>query len=111
MHLLFWLSLTPFVTAWVGENYLAPWPVASYGFVLMMNGVAYYILTRVLIAQECGDSELGRAVGKDIKGILSVVFYAMAIAAAFYQPIISILFYALVAIMWIVPDTRIESRA
>jgi uncharacterized membrane protein len=107
-HLLFWLSLTPFVTAWSGENQFASVPVALYGFVLLMSAISYYILTRVLLRQHGPDSVLAKALGSDFKGKISIVIYAAAIVVAFYAPVISCLSYILVAILWIVPDRRIE---
>ena len=108
MHLLFWLSLVPFVTGWVNENHFAPVPVALYGAVLLMAGVAYYILERVLIARHGRDSSLARAMGVDYKGFLSVVIYAIAVVLAFVNPWISCALYVLVAMMWFIPDRRIE---
>ena len=108
MHLLFWLSLVPFVTGWVNENHFAPVPVALYGAVLLMAGVAYYILERVLIARHGRDSSLARAMGVDYKGLLSVVIYAVAVVLAFVNPWISCALYVLVAMMWLIPDRRIE---
>ncbi|MCI0376844.1 MAG: TMEM175 family protein [Gemmataceae bacterium] len=108
LHLLFWLSLIPFVTGWMGENEFASWPVALYGAVLWCAGVAYFILTRVLIAAHGGDSILATAVGRDAKGIVSVVFYAAAIPLAFVSPWIACALYVLVAVMWLIPDRRIE---
>lgn len=109
-HLLFWLSLTPFVTAWSGENHFASLPVALYGFILLMSAIAYYILTRVLLKHHGRDSLLAKALGSDFKGRISIVIYATGIAAAFWWPIISCLLYVAVAIMWIVPDRRIEDK-
>jgi uncharacterized membrane protein len=108
LHLLFWLSLTPFVTAWMGENHFAPWPVAMYGFVLLFSAIAYYILTRVLIAVRGEDSVLAAAVGGDFKGKISLVLYGVAILLSFVAPWASCALYVLVAIMWLVPDRRIE---
>jgi uncharacterized membrane protein len=109
LHLLFWLSLTPFVTSWMGETNFAAWPVAAYGVVLLLAGIAYSILTRVLIAHHGQESPLALAVGHDVKGYLSLVIYALAIPAAFLAPWISCGLYALVAIMWLIPDRRIET--
>ncbi|HTP39678.1 MAG TPA: TMEM175 family protein [Steroidobacteraceae bacterium] len=106
MHLLFWLSLVPFVTDWMGEHF-ASGPVAAYGVVLLCAGTAYYILARLLIATQ-PDSALARAVGSDVKGQISVVIYAVAIVAAFYEPWVSCALYVCVAILWLVPDRRIE---
>jgi uncharacterized membrane protein len=108
LHLLFWLSLTPFVTGWMGENHFAPWPVALYGIVLLCAAIAYTILTRVLISIHGKDSVLATAVGSDFKGNLSIVLYAGAIALSFVGTWISCGLYACVAIMWLVPDRRIE---
>ena len=107
-HLLFWLSLVPFVTRWMGEHYLAALPVALYGVVLFMNGVAYGILARLLVRREGPDSVLARAFGNDRKMIGSVVAYAVAIAAAWVLPVLSLALYAAVALAWLVPDRRIE---
>jgi uncharacterized membrane protein len=108
LHLLFWLSLFPFTTAWVGENHLAPTPVAIYGFVLLMAAVAYYILQRAIIVQQGSDSLLAAAIGNDWKGKLSPVFYFAAIPLAFVNPWIASGIYVFVALMWLVPDRRIE---
>ncbi|MDE2142645.1 MAG: DUF1211 domain-containing protein [Elusimicrobia bacterium] len=108
LHLLFWLSLPPYVTAWVGASGFAPWPVAFYGVVLMMAGIAYYLLTRALIRHHGPESALARAVGGDGKGILSVALYAAAIPLAFLSAWISFAVYIAVAAIWFVPDRRIE---
>ncbi|SAK49042.1 hypothetical protein AWB79_01365 [Caballeronia hypogeia] len=108
LHLLFWLSLFPFTTNWMGENHLSPVPTACYGFVLFMTAVAWYILTRTLISMHGENSTLERAVGADRKGKLSVVLYLTAIAVSFWQPWIAATIYALVAAVWLVPDRRIE---
>ena len=108
-HLLFWLSLTPFVTSWVGKTDFAACPVAAYGFVLFMAGVAYWLLTIALVHLHGGDSLIGVALGRDFKGKLSLVLYALAIPLAFVEPWISCAIYALVAVMWIVPDPRISA--
>lgn len=108
LHLLFWLSLFPFVTGWMGENHFAPLPTALYGFVLLMAGIAYWILTRTIISVEGKHSLLAKAVGKDRKGNLSVLLYAVAIPMAFYNHWISEALYVVVALMWLVPDRRIE---
>jgi uncharacterized membrane protein len=110
LHLLFWLSLVPFVTGWMSENHFAAVPVAMYGVVLLMSGVAYYILARILVAQHGPDSLLARAFGKDIKGIASMVLYAIAIALAFVAPWLAGALYVAVAIMWLIPDPRIEHQ-
>jgi uncharacterized membrane protein len=108
LHLLFWLSLTPFATAWMGENHLAPWPVALYGVVLLFAGIAYFLLTKTLIAHHGRGSKLATSIGNDKKGMVSVVIYAAAIPLSFVQPWIACACYALVAIIWLVPDPRIE---
>ena len=108
LHLLFWLSLVPFVTGWMGENNFAAWPVALYGAVLLSAAIAYFILTRVLISYHGTDSALARALGRDFKGKVSVVFYAAAIPLSFVRPWLACALYVLVAIMWLIPDRRIE---
>ena len=110
LHLLFWLSLAPFATAWLGQNFRAPEPVALYGVILLMAGVAYYILTRALIRHEGQDSALARFIGRDRKGVISVVVYAVAIPLAFSRPWIADSLYVLVAILWLCPDPRIEKH-
>jgi uncharacterized membrane protein len=108
LHLLFWLSLIPFVTGWVNENHFAAMPVALYGVVLLMSGVSYYLFGRVLIAQHAKDSPLARAMGKDLKGIISLLIYVVAIGLAFVNPWVSCALYIFVAVMWFIPDPRIE---
>jgi uncharacterized membrane protein len=108
MHLLFWLSMIPFATAWMGENHFAPAPVAVYGFVLLMNGIAYSILTTLLVKHHGNESTLAKAVGSDFKGKLSVGCYLVGIALSFYQEWIAGSLYVLVALVWLVPDKRIE---
>ncbi|TMH27870.1 MAG: DUF1211 domain-containing protein [Betaproteobacteria bacterium] len=108
MHLLFWLSLVPFVTGWMDENHFAPVTVAAYGLVLLCAGIAYFILTRVLLATHGQDSLLAKALGSDFKGKISVVLYLAAVVLAFVQPWISLAIYVLVALMWLVPDRRFE---
>jgi len=108
MHLLFWLSLNPFVTAWLGENPLATAPVALYGGVQIMCAVAYTILSQTLIHREGPDSVLARATGADRKGKLSLALYAAAVAVAFYRPTVSLVLYLAVAMIWFIPDKRIE---
>ena len=108
LYLLFWLSLVPFVTAWMGENHFAPLPTAAYGAVLLMAAIAYWILQRVIIRSQGPDSILARAVGGDIKGNLSPLFYVLAIPAAFVRPWISGALYIAVGVMWLLPDQRIE---
>ena len=108
LHLLFWLSLVPFVTGWMGENHFAEWPVSVYGVVMFMAGCAYYILTRIIISHHGPDSTLRAAVGKDEKGKISVVIYALAIGLAFVNRWVSLGLYVAVVVMWLVPDRRIE---
>ncbi len=108
LHLLFWLSLIPFVTGWMGENHFAAWPVALYGAVLLFAGFAYFILTRTLIVQHGNDSALAIALGRDFKGKISVIFYAVAIPLSFENSWLACALYVLVAIMWLIPDRRIE---
>jgi uncharacterized membrane protein len=108
LHLLFWLSLFPFTTAWMGENHLAPTPTAVYGFVLLMAAIAYYILQHAIIAQQGNNSLLAVAIGKDWKGKLSPVCYFTAIPFAFVSPWISNGLFVFVAILWLIPDRRIE---
>ena len=108
MHLLFWLSLIPFVTGWVGENHFAALPVALYGVVLLLSGVAYFILSRVLAKHHGKDSALAIALGNDYKGIASLAIYAIAIVISFVNSWIAFALYVLVAIIWFLPDRRIE---
>jgi len=110
LHLLFWLSLIPFVTDWMGTNHFATWPVALYGVVLLMCGTAFSILVRLLIRQQGRDSALAAAIGHDLKGNISLIAYAVAIPLAFFARWLSLGLYVLVALMWLVPDRRIESR-
>ncbi len=108
LHLLFWLSLVPFATTWIGENPLSPWPVALYGVVLLMAGLAYFVLTKELIAHQRAGSMLAISIGRDQKGALSILAYLVAIPLAFVRPWIASAFYILVALMWLIPDRRIE---
>ncbi len=108
LHLLFWLSLIPFATAWVGENQFAAWPVALYGAVLLLAAVAYFILVRALISLHGKGSALATAVGRDFKGKVSLVIYAAAIPFAFVVSWIAFGLYVLVAVIWLIPDRRIE---
>jgi len=110
LHLLFWLSLVPFVTGWMGQNGLQPVPVALYGAVMLMAAIAYFILVRALLALHGANSPLSASLGSDTKGKLSLVVYAATIPLAFVNPIISILLYVAVALAWLVPDTRIEKK-
>ena len=107
LHLLFWLSLIPFVTAWMGENHFATWPVALYGGVLLFSGIAYYILVRALLASQANEL-LASALGSDFKGKMSIVIYALAIPLAFVRGWLAFLIYVMVAVMWLIPDRRIE---
>jgi len=108
LHLLFWLSLFPFTTGWMGENHFAPGPTALYGVVLLMAAIAYYILQSLIIASQGEDSLLRRAVGGDWKGKLPPALYLLAIGAAFVSQWLSLAIYAAVAVIWFVPDRRIE---
>ena len=108
LHLLFWLSLVPFTTGWMGENHFSPVPAALYGVVLLMNAIAYYILQQLIIASQGPGSLLKKAVGGDWKGKLSPVLYAIAIPMAFWSTRISLGLYVLVALIWLIPDRRIE---
>ena len=110
MHLLFWLSLVPFVTAWAGDHRDAPLPAALYGVVLLMAGVAYFIMERQMVRENGPQSMVAEALGRDRKAMLSMVGYVAAIVLAFVSPRLAELIYALVAVMWIVPDRRIASR-
>jgi uncharacterized membrane protein len=108
LHLLFWLSLFPFVTGWMGENHFAVIPTALYGVILLMAAVAYWILQQAIIARHGRESVLAIAVGRDLKGKLSPVLYVIAIFAAFFAPWVAGALYVLVAALWLVPDRRIE---
>jgi uncharacterized membrane protein len=107
-NLLFWLSLVPVSTAWLGEHLLAPVPTATYGIVLLMPAIAYYLLQKAILHKQGKQSVLAHALGRDLKGKVSLLFYAAAIALAFFAPWLSIALYALVAVIWLVPDRRIE---
>jgi uncharacterized membrane protein len=109
-HLLFWLSLVPFVTGWMGENHFEQLPTAVYGGVMLMSGVAYWILQTTIVRREGENSRLAEAVGADVKGKLSVVLYAIAIPLAFVNQWVSDAIFVSVALMWFIPDRRIESR-
>lgn len=111
MHLLFWLSLIPFVTGWMGENHFAALPSAVYGFVLLMAAVAYWILQSLIIAAEGADGALAKAIGRDTKGRLSPILYFCGIIASLYAPLLGMAFYAGIALMWLIPDRRIEKMA
>jgi len=108
LHLLFWLSLIPFLTSWMGETHFAKWPVALYGLDLLLSAIAYLILVKTLLALHGSDSLLAQALGRDFKGKVSMLVYAIAIPLAFVRPWLACLIYASVAIMWLVPDRRIE---
>jgi uncharacterized membrane protein len=108
LHLLFWLSLVPFTTAWMGENHFAPNTVAAYGATLLGAGISYFVLSRLLIRHHGQDSVLAVAVGSDLKGQLSVVLYVAAIVASFWSTTVSLVVYGAVAVMWLIPDRRIE---
>ena len=110
LHLLFWLSLFPFTTGWMGENGLAAIPSAVYGFVLLMAAIAYYILERAIIAKEGRDSLVAQAVGRDWKAKLSLVLYFVAIPLAFVSPLIACGLYVFGALLWLIPDPRIERK-
>ena len=107
-HLLFWLSLMPFTTGWMGENHFAQWPVVFYGVDLLACGVAYFILSKQILRSEGPNSALAKAVGRDRKGQVAVVAYAASLALAFVNPLISCAIYIGVALMWLIPDQRIE---
>ncbi|MDD4933072.1 MAG: TMEM175 family protein [Methylacidiphilaceae bacterium] len=107
LHLLFWLSLFPFATDWAGENHSAPLPTAIYGAVLFLASVAYFILQYLIITEQGCDSKLAAAIGRDWKGRLSSILYASVIPVAFFQPWIAQAVYALVALLWLVPDRRL----
>lgn len=107
-HLLFWLSLVPAATGWMGENFLAPLPTAIYGAILLMPAIAYYLLQKAIVHQQGKHSVLASALGRDFKGKISVLLYAAAVALAFVDASLSIAIYALVAVMWLIPDRRIE---
>ena len=109
LHLLFWLSLLPFVTGWMGENGFAARPVLVYNLVLLMAGTAYYILSRTLVRHHGEDSDLSRAVGKDIKGVVSLIAYLVAVALSFVNAWVAITISVAVALLWVIPDRRIES--
>lgn len=108
LHLLFWLSLVPFTTSWVGENHLASVPVAMYGFVLLMSAIAYFILQNAILKHHGDDFPLKNAIGKDLKGKASAVIYIAALALAFVNSWLAVGCYVIVAIIWFVPDKRIE---
>ncbi|MFZ1730875.1 MAG: TMEM175 family protein [Bacteroidota bacterium] len=108
LHLMFWLSLVPITTAWIGENHMDPTPVAMYGIVLLMAAIAYFILQQVIIRSQGADSVLKKAIGTDLKGKASPILYAAAIVAVYFSVWIAIALYVVVALMWLIPDRRIE---
>lgn len=110
MHLLFWLSLVPFVTGWMGENHFAAVPVAAYGVVMLASAIAYTILGRAIIAAHGRDSTLAKAIGGDFKGYASLALYALGIATSFVEPIVSVVIYLTVSAIWFLPDRRIERQ-
>ena len=106
-HLLFWLSLVPFTTAWMGDKSFGPVPTAVYGITMLMPGIAYYLLQKAIMHRHGRQSVLAKAIGHDVKGKTSLILYAAAVGLAFLSPWISVAIYLLVAIMWLVPDPRI----
>ncbi|HTI94165.1 MAG TPA: TMEM175 family protein [Puia sp.] len=110
LNLLFWLSLIPFATAWMGENHFSRWPVIVYGLLLIINGTAYTILCWLLIKEAGADSPLATALGNDWKGKVSVIVYAIAVGLAFINPWLAFSIYVMVALMWFIPDRRIEKK-
>ncbi|MBS1553165.1 MAG: DUF1211 domain-containing protein [Bacteroidetes bacterium] len=108
MHLLFWLSLLPFVTGWMGENNFAPTTLFLYGIIMVMTAAAYFILQNLIIKINGKNSKLSIAIGKDIKGKMSIILYLTAVAVAFLSPLTSGIIYALVAVIWLIPDRRLE---
>lgn len=111
LHLLFWLSLIPFTTAWAGESHFTSIPMMLYGIVLLCNAIAYFILQNIILKHHENDSLLAKTIGKNYKGKISIVLYAVAIGFSLYNPIISGLLYSLVAFIWLVPDKRIEQES
>jgi len=110
MHLLFWLTLVPFVTAWAGENHFAELPVATYSFILLMAGFAYFILSKTIISVHGKDSLLFTAIGNDLKGVISIVGYTFAVPLAFIYKTGSIIIIVAIAFLWLIPDRRIEKK-
>ena len=110
IHLLFWLSLVPFATAWMGENHFSLWPVVVYGFILIMSAIAYIVLAHCLVSINGMDSEIAIALKNDWKGKLSIVIYAIAIGLSFVHPMIGFSLYLLVAAIWFIPDRRFEKK-
>jgi uncharacterized membrane protein len=110
-HLLFWMSLFPFVTGWMGENHFMPLPSALYGGVLLMAAIAYYVLQNCIVSEQGPDSRLAASIGRDIKGKVSPVFYATGILASFFTPLVAGCIYTFVALMWLIPDRRLARVA
>jgi uncharacterized membrane protein len=110
LHVLFWLSLVPFITGWMGENHFAPLPTAAYGVVLLFSAIAFTILARLIVAVQGPDSPLKAAIGRDLKSKISMTLYAAAIPLAFVHELIADAIYVVVALIWLVPDRRIESQ-
>ncbi len=110
LHLLFWLSLIPFVTGWMGENHFAPWPVALYGMILLGAAIAYFILARSLVKLHGKESALAEALGADFKGKISMVICLVAIPLAFVHPLLACALYVSIALTWLIPDRRIEKK-
>ncbi|MCE3279000.1 MAG: rane protein containing [Bacteroidetes bacterium] len=108
LHLLFWLSLFPFTTGWMGENHFSSYPVALYGIILLMASIAWAILARQIIKEEGIDSKVGKALNKNNKVKFSIILYATGVIVSLFQPILSISFYVIVAVLWFIPDKRIE---
>ena len=108
LHLLFWLSLVPFVTGWMGENHFAPIPVALYGIVLLMAAIAFFVLQSMILKKHGKQSILAKAIGKDIKGKISPILYVVGIFSTWFSPVLAGGIYALVAFIWLIPDKRIE---
>lgn len=108
LHLLFWLSLIPFVTGWMGENHFGTLTLSMYGFVLLMSAIAYFILQRIIIKSQGENSVLAKAVGKDLKGKTSPILYSLGIIFSWINPVVAGIIYVLVALMWLIPDKRIE---
>ena len=110
-HLLFWMSLFPFVTGWMGENHFMPLPSALYGGVLLMAAIAYYVLQNCIVSEQGPDSRLAASIGRAIKGKVSPVFYATGILASFFTPLVAGCIYTFVALMWLIPDRRLARVA
>jgi uncharacterized membrane protein len=108
LHLLFWLSLFPFTTGWMGENHFSSYPVALYGIVLLMASIAWAILAKQIIKEEGVDSKVGKALNKNNKVKISIILYATGVILSLFQPVLSSIFYVIVAVLWFIPDKRIE---